>query len=395
MNYIRKLLITRKKESEEERKREIDEQAEKIQFKIDQTRDKINDIQYENDSVVKELDNFQQYAKDNAQFCGSKLEELPNSREYYFNQSEMLKQLKKESEERLIQKQEEVTQLLKEKELCEIKENYQREIQEKKKISEDLQVGLSGEKEKLKNAYRLLSRVVLMLKRLAPLLLTGKSLEYTNLKCIVKCLTLCGLSLEQKATILSFRNRSFPIESINEDTTVTGKPGYLGTNEKKDSTEFSKKVDTSHDKTLEEKEFQNEEVFWKQRREAIRKKEINSEEKLKEKNKTMDEKEKSETNKDSSTKYDIKFSEGVDKEVLESIQKSSKKRTKEFLMMQRKYSGSNIGKDKKKKEGPPYIHRKEQKSHSQFHTNDLIQNCLLYTSPSPRDLSTSRMPSSA
>ena len=27
--------------------------------------------------------------------------------------------------------------------------------------------------------------------------------------------------------------------------------------------------------------------------------------------------------------------------------------------------------------------------------NDLIENCLLYTSPSPRDLSTSRMPSSA
>ena len=26
---------------------------------------------------------------------------------------------------------------------------------------------------------------------------------------------------------------------------------------------------------------------------------------------------------------------------------------------------------------------------------DMVQNCLLYTSPSPRDLSTSRMPSSA
>ena len=29
------------------------------------------------------------------------------------------------------------------------------------------------------------------------------------------------------------------------------------------------------------------------------------------------------------------------------------------------------------------------------HFSHLIENCLLYTSPSPRDLSTSRMPSSA
>ena len=30
-----------------------------------------------------------------------------------------------------------------------------------------------------------------------------------------------------------------------------------------------------------------------------------------------------------------------------------------------------------------------------FHDSDLLSRCLLYTSPSPRDLSTSRMPSSA
>jgi len=30
-----------------------------------------------------------------------------------------------------------------------------------------------------------------------------------------------------------------------------------------------------------------------------------------------------------------------------------------------------------------------------YHTRALCTNCLLYTSPSPRDLSTSRMPSSA
>ena len=32
---------------------------------------------------------------------------------------------------------------------------------------------------------------------------------------------------------------------------------------------------------------------------------------------------------------------------------------------------------------------------SQVHLKDLVKGCLLYTSPSPRDLSTSRMPSSA
>ena len=37
----------------------------------------------------------------------------------------------------------------------------------------------------------------------------------------------------------------------------------------------------------------------------------------------------------------------------------------------------------------------EEKSIEESRTNNQIDPCLLYTSPSPRDLSTSRMPSSA
>ena len=33
--------------------------------------------------------------------------------------------------------------------------------------------------------------------------------------------------------------------------------------------------------------------------------------------------------------------------------------------------------------------------YDEYHKNDEVNTCLLYTSPSPRDLSTSRMPSSA
>ena len=40
-------------------------------------------------------------------------------------------------------------------------------------------------------------------------------------------------------------------------------------------------------------------------------------------------------------------------------------------------------------------YNKIQKISSKGRKGDLVTNCLLYTSPSPRDLSTSRMPSSA
>ena len=38
---------------------------------------------------------------------------------------------------------------------------------------------------------------------------------------------------------------------------------------------------------------------------------------------------------------------------------------------------------------------KEEEAFTAFGINDTVEFCLLYTSPSPRDLSTSRMPSSA
>ena len=37
----------------------------------------------------------------------------------------------------------------------------------------------------------------------------------------------------------------------------------------------------------------------------------------------------------------------------------------------------------------------KKQDHAEVHSNSPTQTCLLYTSPSPRDLSTSRMPSSA
>ena len=47
------------------------------------------------------------------------------------------------------------------------------------------------------------------------------------------------------------------------------------------------------------------------------------------------------------------------------------------------------------KENAEYHAQREKQGLLQARINDLKSRCLLYTSPSPRDLSTSRMPSSA
>ena len=50
---------------------------------------------------------------------------------------------------------------------------------------------------------------------------------------------------------------------------------------------------------------------------------------------------------------------------------------------------------RKKKYFPGYVLIKSEMDNNIYHMIKNIKSCLLYTSPSPRDLSTSRMPSSA
>lgn len=107
--------------------------------------------------------------------------------------------------------------------------DYERSMLEKKQGFEKISHEFKDYQERADKVEHLLSKMVLNLERLANLIIPDRA---PQMKKVTKdnaerVLTLCGLTLEQKATILAYRNRSFPIESINDDTTVGTRPSYL------------------------------------------------------------------------------------------------------------------------------------------------------------------------
>ena len=130
--------------------------------------------------------------------------------------------------------------------------DYKKLEKEKNELIRKLSLKVEERKQKATQAQSMLSRIVLMLQKWVPKLLPEKKDKKVNMETAECFLTLFGLSLEQKATILSFRNRSFPIESINEDTTVLGPPSYLQPGEIKEAPEEKKEVNMDEMKKDEE-----------------------------------------------------------------------------------------------------------------------------------------------
>jgi hypothetical protein len=166
----------------------------------------------------------------------------------------------------------------KEKELVELKEekmrlidgmvDYKQLATEKTEAIRKLLLKVEERQQKTTQAQNLLSRIVLMLQKWVPKLLPEKKDHNVTMHNAERFLTLFGLSLEQKATILSFRNRSFPIESINEDTTVLGPPSYLQPGEIKEAPEEKKEVNVDEMK-------KDEEAFQEYSRKVVKDKQLN------------------------------------------------------------------------------------------------------------------------
>jgi hypothetical protein len=129
-----------------------------------------------------------------------------------------LKELQAERENIIRERLEEIERLKEEKKLLlDSMENNRKSVEEKNKFKQDKLAELEEEKTKVTHAEDTLSRIVLLLKLFVKDLFPEKKISDVSIKTAERYMTLCGLSLEQKATILSFRNRNFPIESINED----------------------------------------------------------------------------------------------------------------------------------------------------------------------------------
>eukprot|EP01022_Parablepharisma_sp_SALTPOND_P012794 TRINITY_DN165_c1_g2_i1.p6 TRINITY_DN165_c1_g2~~TRINITY_DN165_c1_g2_i1.p6 ORF type:complete len:372 (-),score=78.77 TRINITY_DN165_c1_g2_i1:2847-3962(-) len=230
MNYelYQQAVDYKKREADEFKKKEEGEQEAVIQRKIEEKREIISRIREEIQKKAELLDKNKQAAEELAKACSGKLENLPLYRNKLDVGIYFLEQAKQEREESIKAKIKELEQLKQQKQkLWSSATDYQRQLQTKKQEVTDLDAELEEEKEKTKHCDKMLARIVLMLKRIVPILLPDKKEANVTMHNAERYLTLSGLSLEQKATILSFRNRSFPIESINEDTTLAGQPNYL------------------------------------------------------------------------------------------------------------------------------------------------------------------------
>ena len=211
----------------------------------------IQKLKAENSSVRERLSEKMEAADNISRACAGKLEHLPEYRDDiayfivfpYRSGNYMLTTLIQERESLIQKKEEELAGFKEEKaRLIDGMVDYKRLAEKKTKKIRKLALRLEEGQQKAKHAQNLIARIVLMLKRLVPVLLPEKKDANVTMEKAEHFLTLCGLSLEQKATILSFRNRSFPIESINEDTTVLGQPNYLRQDERKEMPEEKKEV---------------------------------------------------------------------------------------------------------------------------------------------------------
>ncbi len=126
--------------------------------------------------------------------------------------------MKQKCEELIVERNKELEELrVLKKKLADSATHYTRQLQNKRDDITRLARTLEEEKERSAHSERILSRIVLMLKNIVSELFPEKNINKVTMDKAEEYLTLCGLSLEQKATILSFRNRSFPIESAGDD----------------------------------------------------------------------------------------------------------------------------------------------------------------------------------
>ena len=248
----------------------------------------------------------------------------------------MLEEMKQERQELIQQKMTELTQIKEEKRsLLATSTDYRKPLQEKKEKVATLLSELEEEKEKVRHSDKVLAHVVLMLKRIVPILIPEKKDKNVTMENAERYLTLCGLSLEQKATILSFRNRSIPIESVSEDPATAGRQ------------------DTAKDKPEEKQEVEpnafmgEEELFHQRARDKLKDKKI--EDKLTALQKIEEEEKKEQEMKEQeqgifleqeSHKMARKNVTGQSKR--DEIEFNKKDRTKRFLRMQNKYAGSKL-----------------------------------------------------
>ena len=286
MNYelYQQATVYEKREAEEMKKeKELKKNAE-TQRKMEDKKEIINQLREENMRKAELFAETKHDAEELTKACSGKLENLPLYRNYLDAGNYILAELKEEREQNLIDLEKELEDAKEEKQILMTNvTNYRRDLQLKKDELADLTSDLQKEVETHNNSERILSRIILMLKRLVPLLVPDKKDVAITIRNMERYMALCGLSLEQKATILSYRNRSFPIESINEDTTLPGQTNQLKSNEAKEENEENKDKKDKRDKkdvndknkdsaTPEEEEC----VFLVKTREIIKDKKIDS-----------------------------------------------------------------------------------------------------------------------
>lgn len=138
--------------------------------------------------------------------------------------------------ELIASKLEELENLKEEKEkLLNQMEDYRKNAKEKEETIREKALFLEEEKEKSIRSEKVISRIVLMLKGLIPILFPEKKNCDINMQNVEKYMTLVGLSIEQKATILSYRNCSFPIETENEEAALQRHQSLVIREEKKEN----------------------------------------------------------------------------------------------------------------------------------------------------------------
>eukprot|EP00826_Nyctotherus_ovalis_P039184 TRINITY_DN3744_c0_g1_i23.p1 TRINITY_DN3744_c0_g1~~TRINITY_DN3744_c0_g1_i23.p1 ORF type:complete len:269 (+),score=111.81 TRINITY_DN3744_c0_g1_i23:413-1219(+) len=207
----------KQKELEEMRQKEEMDKARATERKMQDKRRVIEKLREENFKKAEELAEAKKDADQLVNACSGKLENISLYRKNLDAGNYMLEEMKRERAETMERKLKELEELKNlKREVIEGSTNYKKEIQEKKDKIGELNTELRQNMERSENSERLLSRIILMLKRMVPALLPEEKDTSIATQNMERYVTLYGLSLEQKAKILSFRNRSLPVESVGE-----------------------------------------------------------------------------------------------------------------------------------------------------------------------------------
>lgn len=220
----------KQREMEEMRQKEQMDKARAVERKMHDRRRAIEKLREENFKKAEELAEAKKDADQLVNACSGKLENISLYRNNLDAGNCMLEEMKRERAETMERKLKEFEELKNlKREVTEGSTNFKKEIQEKKDKIGELNTELRQNTERNENAERLLSRIILMLKRMVPALLPEEKDANINTQNMERYTTLYGLALEQKARILSFRNRSLPVESVGESAgTEQGKMGKVG-----------------------------------------------------------------------------------------------------------------------------------------------------------------------